>query len=396
MDNWTLSCRFFNLSAVQGIHRSPTSQESMISARRLLSVVIILGCFFSAVLYKVAELQACTICVPYPERTLADRLRGYDEILFAREVANSPYLFEQIEIIRGTGVSGPIRIFCNSSTRRKLQFIPDSAVVVARTSEADEWQIISFADSLYQPFIRTIVEHGSSWADAVGNLARVHYFANYLTSEHGLIQEQAYLEVGRAPYSTIKTLAPAISTERIYEFLGNFRFIEWHSLYILLLGQSQQPEDRAYIRKQVESAVRFGATTNLAAWLTAFIETHSETGIAEIETWYLSNPGRSNEELDQVMTSMSVLGSQPPVADLPLFRLRDRIVKSYATLLKHHPAMAGKVARDLSMWQVRAHEKQLRAIQEEKALLDPADLYLIDYYLSVVRTFPRFDAGSLN
>ena len=368
----------------------------MISARRLLFVVVILGCFFSAVLYKVAELQACTICVPYPERTLADRLRGYDDILFAREVANSPYLFEQIEIIRGTGVSAPIRIFCDSSTRRKLQFIPDSAVVVARISEADEWQIISFADSLYQPFIRTIVEHSSSWADAAGNLARVHYFANYLTSEHRLIQEQAYLEVGRAPYSTIKTLAPAISTERIYEFLGNFRFIEWHSLYILLLGQSQKPEDRAYIRKQVESAVRFGTTTNLAAWLTAFIETHPETGIAEIETWYLSNPGRSNEELDQVMTSMSVLGSQPPVADLPLFRLRDRIVKSYATLLKHHPAMAGRVARDLSMWQVRAHEERLRAIQEEKALFDPADLYLIDYYLSMVRTFPRFDAGSLN
>jgi len=371
-------------------------QKRMISLRRLLFVVFILGCFFSAALYKVAALQACTICVPYPERTLADHLLEYDEIIFAREVANSPYLFEQVELIRGTGVSAPIKIFCDSSTRRKLKFIPDSVVVLARTSGADKWQKITFADSGYQPFIRTIVEHGSSWADAAGNLARVRYFSNYLTSEHRLIQEQAYLEVGRAPYSTIKTLAAAIPKEQIYEFLGNFRFIEWHSLYILLLGQSQQPQDRAYIRKQVESAARFATTTNLAAWLTAFIETHPETGIGEIETWYFSHPGRSNDELDQVMTSMSVLGSQPPVADLPLFPLRDRIVKSYATLLKHHPAMAGKVARDLSMWQVRAHVERLTAIQKEKTLLDPADLYLVDYYLSVVRTFPRFDAGGLN
>ena len=155
-------------------------------------------------------------------------------------------------------------------------------------------------------------------------------------------------------------------------------------------------EQAVVASSQVNSAIIASTTTNLAAWLTAFIETHPETGIGEIETWYFSHPGRSNDELDQVMTGMSVLGSQPPVADLPLFPLRDRIVKSYATLLKHHPAMAGRVARDLSMWQVRAHLERLTAIQKEKTLLDPADLYLIDYYLSVVRTFPRFDTGGLN
>ncbi len=363
----------------------------MFSRRRLFCLNVILFCFIIAALCRVSEPQACTICVPYPERTLADRLLEYNEIIFAREVENSPYVFEQAELIRGTGISAPVKIFCDSSTRRKLQFIPDSVVVLARTSVADKWRMITFADRAYQPFIKAIVEQGSDWADSQGKRVRLHYFSKHLTSEHRLIQEQAYLEVGRAPYATIKILAPEIPSDQIYRFLENFRFIEWHSLYILLLGQSRHADDRAYIRKQVESAVRFGSTTNLAAWLTAFIEAHPETGIAEIETWYFSRPDRSNEELDQVMTSMSVLGSQQVGSDLPLFPLRNRIVESYATLLKNHPMMAGRVAKDLSMWQVRAHVERLSEIHQEHTLVEPSEIYLLDYYLSMARSFERFD-----
>ncbi|MEJ2136906.1 MAG: hypothetical protein P8X86_16880 [Desulfofustis sp.] len=367
----------------------------MFSVRRLRYLAVILGCLVIAALFKGSAAQACTICVPYPKRTLADRLLQYNEIIFAREVENSPYLFEQAELIRGTGISAPVKIFCDSSTRRKLQFIPDSVVVLARTSGADKWRMITFADGAYQPFIRAIVEQGGDWADSQGKRARLHYFSKLLTSKHRLIQEQAYLEVGRAPYATIKILAPEIPADQIYGFLENFRFIEWHSLYILLLGQSRHPDDRAYIRKQVESAVRFGTTTNLAAWLTAFIEAHPETGIAEIETWYFSRLGRSNEELDQVMNSLSVLGSQQAGADLPLFPLRNRIVKSYATLLENHPMMAGRVAKDLSMWQVRAHVERLSEIRQEHTLVEPSEIYLLDYYLSMAPSFARFDPAGV-
>jgi hypothetical protein len=287
-------------------------------------------------------------------------------------------------------------MFCDSSTRRKLHYIPDSAVLLARKSSEEEWRMITFADNSYQPFIRAIVGNSSTWLDSPGNGARVRYFSGLLTSEHPQILEQAYLEVGRAPYSMIKPVAREIPREQIYEFLANFRFIEWHSLYILFLGQSDNPDDRAYIRKQAESAARLGMTTNLAAWLTAFIEAHPETGLEEIKTWYFSNPGRSKDELEQVITSLSVLGSQDNPEDLPFFLLRHNIVDSYALLLDNYPEMAGRVSRDLAMWQVRAHVERLTEIRERMTQAEPSEIYQLDHYLSMAPSYSKVGPRGLN
>ena len=240
------------------------------------------------------------------------------------------------------------------------------------------------------------MDNGNEWLDFPGNGDRVHYFSRFLTSEHPMIQEQAYLEVGRAPYSTIKHLASEISREQIYELLANFRFIEWHSLYILFLGQSDNPDDIAYIRKQIESAARLKITTNLAAWLTAFIEAHPESGLEEVKSWYFSTPGRTREELAQVMTSLSVLGSQQTTEDIPVFLLRDRIVSSYATLLDNYPEMAGRVARDLAMWQVGAHIERLTEIRQQMSQAEPSEIYQLDLYLSMARSYPKAGVPGLN
>ena len=289
----------------------------------------------------------------------------------------------------GGGTTVPIKMFCDSSTRRKLKAIPESVVVLAQKRSEDKWKLVTFADSEYQSFIRTITKSSSDWADAPGNQERVNYFAQHLSSEHPHIQEQAYLEVGRAPYGTIKTLAKNIPREQIYDFLGNILFIEWHSLYILFLGQSSRPEDHAYIRQQLESNVRLKMTTNLSAWLTAYIETNPETGVADIEAWYFNIPDRSKKELEQVMTSMSVLGSQSPHGERPLFSLRKQIVNSYGTLLEQYPEMAGMVAKDLAMWQVRAHVDRLSEIQQANKVVEASEVYVLNYYLSMAKNYQR-------
>jgi hypothetical protein len=137
-------------------------------------------------------------------------------------------------------------------------------------------------------------------------------------------------------------------------------------------------------------------TTNLSAWLTAFIETHPETGLEEVKTWYFSKPGRSKDELAQVMTSLSVLGSQENPEDLPFFLLRDNIVNSYALLLDNYPEMAGRVARDLAMWQVRAHVERLADIRKQKTLADPSDVYQLDHYLSMAPSYQYVESSGLN
>lgn len=328
------------------------------------------------------------ICVPYPETTLADRLLENKEIILARELANSPYLFAPIETIQGETTTPPIKIFCDSSTRRKLKLIAGSNVVLARKNKDAEWQLVTFADRQLQTFIRSLTQNGRDWTGALGVQQRVDYFAQHLTSEHPQIQKQAYLEVGRAPYDKIKSLAKDIPREQIYAFLGNIQYIEWRSLYILFLGQSSHPEDHDFIRQRVESSIHLSMTTNLAAWLTAFIETNPDTGVSEIEKWYFSSSGRPKDVIEEVVTSLSVLGSQTGSLNLPLFLLRQKIVTSYATLLKNYPEMAGRVAKDLAMWRVRAHIDRLSEIQKTNSLVEPSEIYLLDYYLSMAKSYP--------
>ena len=66
-------------------------------------------------------------------------------------------------------------------------------------------------------------------------------------------------------------------------------------------------------------------------------------------------------------------------------------MRSYGTLLKNYPELAGNVARDLSIWQVNVHTDQLSAIREDKALLDSSSTYLIDYYLSMAKNFTKIN-----
>ena len=96
------------------------------------------------------------------------------------------------------------------------------------------------------------------------------------------------------------------------------------------------------------------------------------------------------------MTSLSVLGSQQTSEDLPVFLLRDRIVSSYATLLDNYPEMAGRVARDLAMWQVGAHIERLTEIRQQMTQAEPAEIYQLDLYLSMARSYPKAGVRGLN
>lgn len=337
-------------------------------------------CILAALLISAAS--ACVICIPYPETTLADRLLENDTIVFVREVDTSPYTFYPVEIIRGEPFSDPVKFFCNSSMRRKLQALPDGVVVIARKEGEDNWQPLTFAAGDYKSFIRAIVARGDNWESSPNHQDRLDYFSKLLISTHPDIQEQAYLEVARAPYGMIKDLASHVPTEQIHAYLANFRFIEWHSLYILMLGQSRDPADHLYIRNQFESAARLGTTVNLGAWVTAFIEAYPETGVEVVARLYFENRNRTDVELEQVWTSMSILGSQPVAADLPLFPFRDGIVKSYRALLEHYPAMAGRVAKDLTVWKVGAYVDRFHEIRNGTTLLEPSSLYLVDQYLA--------------
>jgi hypothetical protein len=194
------------------------------------------------------------------------------------------------------------------------------------------------------------------------------------------------------PYASIRLIARTVPRQQIREFLNNWRLIEWHSLYILMLGQSRHPDDIAYIRNKVETAAAFGSKTNLSAWVTVSIEMNPDTGVEEIENLYFSNHSRTPYELQEVCNSLSTLGSEGGMrVSHQLIGRRNRIVRSYGTLLENHPQMAGPVAKDLTIWQVRALVEQLKLIRESELALDPDTKMATDHYLSIARRFPRIE-----
>ena len=173
---------------------------------------------------------------------------------------------------------------------------------------------------------------------------RVDFFGRLLGHQDSQISSLAHLEVGRAPYREIKRMKDALPRDEIHAFLKNVRYLEWHALYILLLAQSEDPQDQKMIADSLRSAARFSSTTRLAAWATAAIEVEGADAIDFIEAEFFQDAERSDKELEEVAKALSVHGSNGHM------HLRDRIVAAYQSLLKNHPSMTATIANDLIAW----------------------------------------------
>jgi hypothetical protein len=357
---------------------------------RTISLIICVA-FLSGAIYA-PVINACMICVPFPKTTLADVLNERESIVFAREKIGKAYFFYAVEILKGAIDGDEFKAFIYSIDRRKLSKNLKDIAVFAKKGSGDDWQYIAYADREYQTFVREIILQADSWQKFKGSSRRIDFFAERLTSSNLRIREQAYLEVGRAPYSSIKRIAGSIPRRQIREFLANRRLVEWHSLYILMLGQSRYPDDRAYIRNKLENYARYQFTHNLSAWVAAFVESQPDSGVEEIEKLYFSTRDRTQDELEEVMKGFSVLGSEGGIPFKPeIVDRRRRIVKSYATLLDNYPIMAGLVAKDLATWKTRALVPQLSSIKNGEPILDPKSLLAVNYYLSMASNFPAIN-----
>jgi hypothetical protein len=332
--------------------------------------------------------EACMICIPYPKTTLADRLLHGTTVILARERVDKPYTFYTVDVLKGKMEKADFDAFINTTARRMLKQNPDDVVVFRRQNGEPNWLYTAYADFEYQEFIRAILKQSSRWNEFRGNRHRIDFFAQRLNHNDRQIWEQAYLEVGRAPYASIKRIAGIVPRRRIRAFLSNFQLIEWHNLYILMLGQSRHPDDVAYIRNTLIATAAYGIDKNLSAWVTAFIETNPDTGVEEIENMYFSNKRRTPGEIEAVCRGFSVLGSESGFRDATeRIARRQRIVASYGTLLENHPLMAGPVAKDLISWQEPALVEQLAAIKEKESALDPDAKMAVTYYLLISQRF---------
>ena len=279
-----------------------------------------------------------------PRETVADRLIESDVVVFARENPDKPFSYQAVDVLKGKCDSIDIDLFLNSSTRRQLKVNEDLVVVLVRGGENRSWRTVGVADRVYQQVVRRVLAFAPQWRGKGGAEKRCEFFLMLFGHENRALFRLAYLEMGRAPYSTIKRLGGIVPKEDILPFLQRREYIEWRALAILMLTQNANESDRKLIESRFDDCCRFALTTNLAAWATAYIELRGASAIDRIQQQYLSNPDRTEEEIRGVITALSVHGRDGHT------HLRDQIARSYAIAMKNHPAVADAMRKDLADW----------------------------------------------
>ena len=295
-----------------------------------------------------------------PTKTVADHLIESETVVLARENVEKPFTYSVVKVLKGEPPTEPFGLFVDSATRRRLKFHPGEAVVLVRRDMGQNWQRLGIADEKYQNVVERILLFADRWTREGDVQHRLEFFLSLFGHKNRSIFELAYLELGRAPYEKIKQMAEFVSREELLPLLQRREYIEWRPLAILLLAQKADPRDRKLIEETFQSCQEFGATTNLAAWATAYIEIHGEQAIEEIEATYLRASERSAAEIRAVLMALSVHGQSART------QFRDRIVKSYGVALQFHPATAGSIAADLTQWEHWKHKEVAARTSQER------------------------------
>ena len=334
------------------------------------------------------------ICIPLPESTAADRLIAADIVVLARENPDKPFSYLAVEVLKGELDDRKIDLFVNSQTRRRLTKNPEGAVVLAfgggpmvrvsgpwRDSPATsktsprQWQVLGYASPEYRQVVQEVLMAFPRWQGTSGLEQRAQFFIPYLSSTEKAVRELAYLEVGMASYDTIRLADESVSDEQVQTFLAEDRYLEWRSLFILLLGVNATEADREVIRTQMDSNRRWSRNLNLSAWAAALIEVDDKEAIDWLEANYLGDRYRKPENVEEILKAMSVHGNRK----VP--ELRARIIESYGSLIRTQPQLAGWVARDLLVWGDWRYRQALDDLRQSAADLDSASAYAIDTYV---------------
>lgn len=302
----------------------------------LIAVSLLAGLF--------PTVEACQVCVPFPTKSAADYLIEADAVVLAREDPDRPFHFRAVEVLMGDPGTEKIDLFLDSSSRRTLATYPERSVVLVRKTEKDkaDWRRIGMADEDFELLVREILRSANAWKRTPR--LRFDYFGKLLGHGNLQINSLAHLEVAAAPYSEIKRLKGVLPREVIYDFLNDYRYVEWHALYILLLAQSEDAEDREFISDSFRSAARFGITNRLGAWATAAVELDEDKALGFIEAEYFRNRSRTPEEIKEITSALSVHGTNGHT------HLRDRIVAGFKILIANHPSITADVANNLIAW----------------------------------------------
>jgi hypothetical protein len=342
--------------------------------------IVHFGLVVTIVNLMAAGASACSLCIGFPEKSLADHLVAGSCIVLASQQQGNAFAYAPREVLKGVFDGGEIDLLVDSVTRQNLQSDNNRRVLLIQHAKGEGWRSFGVVSPAIEAVVRRILLFQQSWTGPDGVMERINFFLPLFGHPESKLRELAYLEVGRAPYALIQRLGRTTSRDDYALMLEENRYLKWRPLAILLLAQSEDPQDRQDIVNSFRAAHRFGRTTNLAAWTAAAVEVDREATMQFIEKEYFCRADRTREELCEVLSALSMLGEDGAPA------LRNRILHAYYVLLRQSPEFAPQVAEDLETWKRWESRGLLSAIQHAAISLNPSEQQALGSYLRAAAT----------
>lgn len=301
----------------------------MRSASRISNIAFVLAMFVSAGITR--PVVACQLCIGFPDKSVTDFIVEADCVVLARPAKDDPFSFTPVVLLKGKPSTAPIDLLVDSVTRRRLIIDKQRRVGLVRDAETGRWRSLGILSEPYESVIRRLVLLSSGWNTKSIQAERTEFFLPLFGHADTQIRELAYLETARAPYRVIRKLGQVTPRQHYEAMLHNQQYIEWRSLAILLLAQSEDPRDKEYVVDSFRSAARHGIKTNLAALAAAAIEVQGAEAIDSIEHSYFANDERDQEQIVAVLRALALHAKEGRTD------LQQRIAASYRVLRQQRP-----------------------------------------------------------
>lgn len=327
-----------------------------------------------------APLNACLVCVADPlETVLVAELERSAQVVLARPVGDSDEGRFRIETIYrgtdglavGTEVKASLPLFSSEQAK-----IGQGAVLLTRRGHKAEWVIRAPASPSHVAFfeeVLTLPKAGSG--DLLDELGRAIFFARHLHHEDAVLARAGAAELTRLPYPMLRRIRSRLDPEKIRKELGNPASADRYALFHTLLGLCGTDEDRAEIRRRLETMWQGKNWRSLGALLTAKLELEGESVVDEIEERYFRDRERTLPEIEQAILALRVHGDADDGVG------RQRIIVAFRNFLSHREPLASLVIADLTRWQDWESKQVLVGLAERRGDDFPEIRRQVDAYL---------------
>jgi hypothetical protein len=329
--------------------------------------------------FTTSTAQACTVCFELPRDSVADRIIDADLVVILREDPERPFHYSVHEVLAGPSANVPPPPFLvDAVMRARLSANPNDGALATWTTIGG-WQLHGHATPAFQDVARGVVAASSGWSDPAEDRARFDFFAALHASTDPAVQELALIELARLPYAFLRDLRPGLDRQQVARRLVDPQYMEWAPIYILILGQSDDPADHAFVRRAAKAALSPGSRRSLAAWVTAWIEIDGVQAVDAILQDHVSDRSLSESDVRALALALAehVMSGDPEVAS--------RALTALEAATAQHPAAAGIAARtflQLKDWSLV--ETLARQIGSGE-ISAPDEVFIVEAYLASAR-----------